>query len=63
MSQYIIIARDGTIQSLNVTSGHPILAAAAVEAVKQWRYQPYILNGDPVEVDTFITVNFKRAGE
>jgi len=60
---HAIIARDGTIQSLNVTSGHPILAAAAVEAVKQWRYQPYILNGDPVEVDTFITVNFKRAGE
>jgi len=57
---HAIIARDGSIQSLNVSSGHPILAAAALDAVRQWRYQPYILNGDPVEVDTLITVNFKR---
>jgi len=60
---HAIIARDGSIQSLNVTSGHPILAAAALDAVRQWRYQPYILNGDPVEVDTLITVNFKRTGD
>ncbi len=60
---HAIIARDGSIQSLNVTSGHPILAAAALDAVRQWRYQPYILNGNPVEVDTLITVNFKRTGD
>jgi len=60
---HALIARDGTIQSLNVTSGHPLLAAAALEAVRQWKYQPYILNGDAVEVETFISVNFKRAGD
>jgi protein TonB len=60
---HAVIARDGSIQSLNVTSGHPILAAAALEAVRQWRYQPYILNGDAVEVETFISVNFKRSGD
>jgi protein TonB len=57
---HAIIAKDGTIQSLTVISGHPFLAHAAVDAVKQWRYQPYILNGEVVEVDTFITVNFNR---
>jgi periplasmic protein TonB len=57
---HAIIAKDGSIQSLNVVSGHPTLAAAAVAAVRQWRYRPYYLNGDPVEVETFITVSFKR---
>ena len=57
---HAIIAKDGTIQSLTVISGHPLLARAAVDAVQQWRYQPYILNGEVVEVDTFITVNFNR---
>jgi protein TonB len=60
---HAIIARDGSIQSLNVTSGHPLLVTAALDAVRQWKYQPYILNGDAVEVETFITVNFKRAGD
>ncbi len=55
-----VISKDGTIQSLNVISGHPLLVSAAVDAVRQWRYRPYILNGEPVEVDTFITVNFKH---
>lgn len=53
-----IIARDGTIQQLRVASGHPLLTRAAVEAVQQWRYRPYLLNGEPVEVETQITVNF-----
>ncbi|HWX56814.1 MAG TPA: energy transducer TonB [Verrucomicrobiae bacterium] len=57
---HAIIARDGTIQSLSVISGHPWLARAALEAVQQWRYRPYVLNGEPVEVDTYITVNFRR---
>jgi protein TonB len=57
---HAIIARDGSIQSLNVTSGHPMLAGAALEAVRQWRYRPYILNGEAVEVETFITVNFRK---
>src|SRR5262249_22461641 len=57
---HAVIAKDGSIQSLSVISGHPMLAQAAVEAVKQWRYRPYILNGEAVEVDTFITVNFNQ---
>lgn len=57
---HAIISRDGTIQSLSVTSGHPMLAQAALEAVRQWRYRPYVLNGQAVEVETFITVNFRR---
>jgi protein TonB len=56
---HAIIATDGTIQSLNVIDGPPLLAEAAREAVRQWRYRPYILNGRPVEVETLITVNFK----
>ena len=56
------ISKDGTIENLRLISGHPMLAPAAIEAVKQWRYKPYILNGEPVEVDTQITVNFTLAG-
>lgn len=57
---HAIIGKDGRIQSLTATSGHPLLARAAIDAVKQWRYQPYYLNGEAVEVETFITVNFNR---
>lgn len=57
---HALIARDGTIQSLSVSSGPPILAQAALDAVMQWRYRPYILNGEAVEVETFITVNFRK---
>lgn len=53
-----VIAKDGTIQNLRLVSGHPMLAPAAIDAVKQWRYKPYFLNGEPVEVETQITVNF-----
>ena len=56
------ISKDGTIENLHLVSGHPMLAPAAIEAVKQWRYRPYILNGEPVEVETQITVNFTLAG-
>jgi protein TonB len=57
---HALIAKDGTIQSLSVTSGHPMLAQAALVAVRQWRYRPYVLNGQAVEVETFITVNFRH---
>ena len=57
---HAIIARNGTIQSLNAVSGHPLLVRAAMDAVGQWRYRPYILNGEAVEVETFITVNFRK---
>jgi len=56
------IGKDGSIQNLRLVSGHPMLAPAAIEAVKQWKYRPYFLNGEPVEVDTQITVNFTLAG-
>jgi periplasmic protein TonB len=52
------IGTDGTVRQLEVISGDPILANAALQAVRQWRYQPTRLNGEPVEVETFITVNF-----
>jgi len=58
---HAIISKDGTIESLTLISGHPLLARAAMEAVQQWRYRPYLLNHEPVEVETFITVNFNNA--
>jgi protein TonB len=57
-----IISKTGTIENLVVVSGHPMLSAAAIEAVKQWRYRPYLLNNEPVEVETEITVNFLLSG-
>jgi periplasmic protein TonB len=53
-----IIGRDGAIRNLQVMGGHPLLTPAALEAVKQWRYQPTLLNDEPVEVITQIDVNF-----
>jgi periplasmic protein TonB len=57
-----VISRDGTIENLQVLSGHPMLVRAAVDAVRQWRYRPYLLNGEAVEVETQITVNFVLSG-
>jgi protein TonB len=57
-----IISRDGEIKELQAVSGHPLLVPAAIESVKQWRYRPYLLNGEPVEVETNITVTFQIAG-
>jgi protein TonB len=54
-----IIGKDGTIEELKVLKGHPLLVKAALEAVRQWRYEPTLLNGEPVAVITEITVNFK----
>jgi len=56
------ISKDGTIENLRLISGHPMLAPSAIEAVRQWRYKPYFLNGEPVAVETQITVNFTLAG-
>ncbi len=53
-----IIDTNGQIQNLQLVSGHPMLVPAAISAVKQWRYKPYLLNGQPVEVETTITVIF-----
>jgi protein TonB len=57
-----IISKEGRIENLAVISGHPLLIQAAMEAVKQWRYQPTLLNGAPVEVITTIEVNFTLGG-
>ncbi len=57
-----IISRTGTIENLTVLDGHAMLVSAAIEAVKQWRYRPYLLNGEPIEVETEITVNFTLSG-
>ncbi len=57
-----IVSKAGTIENLAVVSGHPMLVKAAVEAVRQWRYRPYLLNGDPIEVETDIRVNFVLSG-
>jgi periplasmic protein TonB len=57
-----IISKNGTIEDLAVLRGHAMLVTSAVEAVKQWRYRPYLLNGEPIEVETEITVNFTLGG-
>ncbi|HEY2646708.1 MAG TPA: TonB family protein [Candidatus Acidoferrales bacterium] len=59
---HAIIDKDGKVAQLEVVSGHPLLVQAALDAVKQWRYKPTQLNGDPVEVDTQITVTFTMGG-
>ena len=57
-----VVSKNGTIENLTTESGHPALAAAAINAVKQWRYRPYLLNNEPIEVETEITVNFVLGG-
>lgn len=57
-----IISREGAIEKVQVLSGHPMLVQAAIEAVRQWRYRPYVLNGEPVEVETEVTVKFILSG-
>ena len=54
-----IIDKSGQIQNLVLVSGHPMLVPMAIDAVRQWRYRPFLLNGEPVEVETTITVNFQ----
>ena len=56
------ISKEGSIENLQLISGHPMLAPAAIEAVKQWKYKPYLLNGEPVEVETQVQVNFTLSG-
>jgi protein TonB len=53
-----VISKSGTIENLRVVSGHPMLQQAAIDAVRQWRYRPYMLDGEPVEVETTINVIF-----
>ncbi len=55
---HVIVGKDGTIEQIEVVSGHPLLQQAAADAVRKWRYQPTLLNGEPVEVDTTIDIIF-----
>ena len=57
-----VISRSGAIENLQVLTGHPMLVQSAIDAVKQWRYRPYSLNGEAVEVETQVTVNFVLSG-
>jgi protein TonB len=59
---YALISKAGTMENLHALSGPPMLVPAAVDAVSQWRYRPYILNSEPIEVETQITVNFVLGG-
>lgn len=58
----VLIDKSGDVEKATLVSGHPLLAPAAIEAVKQWKYKPYLLNGQPVAVETQIVVNFSLAG-
>ena len=58
---HALISKEGTIESLHVVSGPPLLVGAAMDAVKRWKYRPYMLKGVPVEVETTINVNFTFA--
>ncbi len=52
------ISKEGAVENLQIVSGPKELYASAIEAVKEWRYKPYVLNGEPTEVETTVTVNY-----
>jgi protein TonB len=56
-----VISKEGTVEGLQVISGHPLLVAAALRAVQEWRYRPCLLNGQPIEVEASIIVRFTLA--
>jgi protein TonB len=53
------VGKSGNITTVKTLNGDPVLAQAAADAVKQWKYKPYLLNGEPVEIQTQVTINFK----
>jgi TonB family protein len=55
---FVVIGKDGAIQDLHLMSGHPLLAKAALDALKQWRYNPLLLDGQPIDAQTVVQVNF-----
>src|ERR1700756_3687105 len=57
----IVIDKDGEVRDVQLVSGHPMLTPAAIEAVKQWRYKPYVSDDKPVEVETVVRVGFRMA--
>jgi protein TonB len=59
---HIIITKAGDVGTVEMVVGDPLFAAAAMDAVKQWKYKPYLLNGIPIEVDTEVLVSFSELG-
>jgi protein TonB len=57
----VIVDKEGNVANIQLISGHPLLAPAAIDALKQWKYRPYLLNGMPVEIETQVQVNFTLA--
>lgn len=57
-----IVNRDGDVQRVELISGHPDLVQAAIDAVQQWKYRPFRLNGQPVEVESQVKINFVFSG-
>ena len=55
----VLIGKTGDVTNLSVLSGDGILSTSAVDAVKQWKYKPYVLNGHPIEVETQVTINYR----
>ena len=53
------VTENGVVRDLKVTSGHPMLARAAMHAVNQWRYRPFLLNGKPIQQQVNISIDFK----
>jgi protein TonB len=54
-----VISKTGDVANVKILTGEPVLARAAVDAVRQWKYKPYLLDGEPVEIQTQVTINFK----
>jgi len=59
---HAVIGKDGSVSKLELVSGHPMLVPVAMDAAKQWKYKPYLLNGQAMEVDTEILINFALPG-
>ena len=57
----VLIDKEGNVRDVQLINGHPALTQSAIDAVQQWKYKPYLLNGEPVEVETQVTVNFTLA--
>jgi hypothetical protein len=58
---HVVLSKEGAVREINVVSGHPLLLQAALDAVHQWVYQPTLLNGEPVEVETTVDVIYALA--
>src|SRR5260221_94691 len=57
----VIVSNAGDVENVQLVSGHPMLAPSAIEAVRQWTYKPYLLQNEPIEIETQVQVNFTLA--